>query len=103
MAKDKRRKHDDGQVCLEGRPLVPKKFIPCCDAFAERVMACEYDGRYEWYPKAEIWVIACPDESGGGGIAIGFCPHCGEQLTSKLTEGRWMGVESMKVRGKARE
>jgi hypothetical protein len=59
---------------------VPPRFRHCCEVFRAHTTTCELDVRYEWWPKANRWFIAILDSAGGGGIEIGFCPHCGRQL-----------------------
>lgn len=72
--------HADGTRCLEGTRSVPDNFKPCCDMFAGHVDTCALDLRYEWWEKSGIWVIAIAESSGGGGIEIIYCPHCGAKL-----------------------
>lgn len=74
--------HADGSPCLEGTKSVPKKYEPCCELFNSHTSTCVHDIRYEWWGKRKIWVIAISEESGGGGIEIKFCPHCGSKLIS---------------------
>lgn len=72
-------KHSDGTSCPEGTRSVPRGFQPCCAAFSGHVETCYADLRYEWWPRRGAWVVILP--SGGSGIEIGFCPHCGGALT----------------------
>ncbi len=104
MAKDRKTKHPDGSICLEGTSSVPRRFKSCCDSFLRRTSACVYDVRCEWWPKKRIWVILIAESSGGGGIQIGHCPHCGARLSGvggrariKVAEGvvsRRMSIEN---------
>jgi hypothetical protein len=72
--------HSNGSTCLEGTQSVPKGFVACCEIFAEHTKACVEDIRYEWWSRSKQWVIAIVETSGGGGITISFCPHCGQKL-----------------------
>jgi len=72
--------HPDGSICLEGKKIVPNSYVPCCEAFSGHTDACIEDIRYEWWSNKNQWVIAISEYSGGGGIAISYCPHCGQKL-----------------------
>ena len=72
--------HSDGTTCNEGTSSVPEGYTPCCGTFEAHTRACEFDIRYEWWAKDSKWVIAIADTAGGGGIEIGYCPHCGMRL-----------------------
>jgi hypothetical protein len=88
----KKRKHTDGSICLEGTRRVPKPYTACCEAFDSRTVACTFDIRYEWWPKLKTWVVPISDASGGGGVAINHCPHCGMKLKGSKKEGRWLEI-----------
>src|SRR4051812_22708633 len=75
-------KHTDGSLCLEGTSRVPKGFHACCAAFAVHTKTCEFDIRYEWWPRPKGWYVVIAEAAGGGGVEIGFCPHCGAKLSS---------------------
>lgn len=75
------KKHSDGSVCLEGTSKVPEDWTPCCDTFASHTKACVHDIRYEWWE--DEWVTVINTTAGGGGIAINFCPHCGDELNER--------------------
>jgi len=66
--------------CLEGTKKVPRGFKGCCETFAGHTTTCTFDIRYEWWPKLKTWVIVIDESAGGGGITIGYCPHCGKKL-----------------------
>lgn len=72
--------HPDGSICLEGKKIVPNSYVPCCEVFSGHTNACIEDIRYEWWSKKGQWVIAISEYSGGGGIVISYCPHCGQKL-----------------------
>jgi hypothetical protein len=72
--------HADGTTCLEGTRSVPPDWTPCCDEFPGHVDTCAYDIRYEFWPRRNEWFIAIAETAGGGGIRIGWCPHCGTKL-----------------------
>lgn len=72
--------HADGTPCKEGTRSVPDGFRPCCESFDGHTTSCDFDVRYEWWPKSGHWVIAISESAGGGGILIEFCPHCGLRL-----------------------
>jgi hypothetical protein len=71
------RPHVDGSKCLEGTRRVPRRFEACCELFGGHVDTCVFDLRYEWWQKAQKWVIAVSEHSG---ITIKYCPHCGKKL-----------------------
>jgi hypothetical protein len=73
--------HSAGDLCLEGARRVPANFSPCCDAFEGHLETCAFDLRYEWWERSRQWVVRVADEAGGGGITIGYCPHCGHKLS----------------------
>lgn len=78
--------HTDGTICQEGTRKVPRNYIPCCEEFNQRTMACVFDIRYEWWSSIKRWVICIDDSAGGGGITISHCPHCGVLLTKDLNQ-----------------
>jgi len=87
---DSEKTHIDGTPCPEGQARVPPNFNACCDAFNERTLACYYDIRYEWWEGLQNWFVIIFPEAGGGGVAFGFCPHCGTKLTLTTESGRFM-------------
>lgn len=72
--------HSDGSICLEGTRRVPENFKSCCNEFESHTDACTFDIRYEWWGNPQGWFIPIVPSAGGGGIAIGYCPHCGKKL-----------------------
>jgi hypothetical protein len=60
--------------------LLPSRYKACCDDFEQRTTACYVDIRYEWWRRQRGWFVIIAPNAGGGGIAIHFCPHCGEKL-----------------------
>ena len=84
--------HTDGTVCYEGTRRVPRPFKACCVEFNKHTLACVHDVRYEWWPKQKTWVIPIGELSGGGGVAISHCPHCGKKLKGSGKIGRWIEV-----------
>src|SRR5262249_34539829 len=84
--------HADGSECREGTARVPAPFSPCCAAFRQQVVACEFDIRYEWWQSQDTWVIVIADCAGGGGVAINYCPHCGTKLRGSEKIGRYIEV-----------
>jgi hypothetical protein len=89
MAKGKTKiLHADGSKCPEGTQLIPKGFTACCLAFDQRTKACYFDFRIEWWVKRKGWFVTGPPQSGGGGISIIFCPHCGTKLADGLKPAR---------------
>lgn len=76
-------RHPDGTICKEGTESIPDDFQPCCEIFGGHIKTCEFDLRYEWWPRSEKWVIAIAESAGGGGIDIAYCPHCGASLDRK--------------------
>lgn len=66
--------HADGTTCLEGSRRVPRGFRPCCEGFAQRVVACTSDIRYEWWTRLKTWVIVIDGAAGGGGVAFAHRP-----------------------------
>ena len=84
--------HADGSECREGTARVPAPFAPCCDAFHEHVIACEFDIRYEWWQSQDTWVIVIAESAGGGGVAISYCPHCGTKLGGSEKSGRYIEI-----------
>lgn len=81
------KQHIDGTPCKEGTRNVPPDFTPCCDTFRAHLETCDYDLRYEWWPTQRFWVIAIAESAGSGGIWIGHCPHCGNQLVPASQRG----------------
>jgi hypothetical protein len=77
--------HAHGTHCAEGTRSVPRGFVACCERFNYATQACEFDIRFEWWPKAKSWFVRIPD-GGSGGLEIGFCPFCGAGLTSSQQE-----------------
>jgi hypothetical protein len=73
--------HPDDTECREGTRSVPDGWLPCCEVFAGHVETCAYDLRYEFRTQANHWFVAIPESAGGGGVEIGWCPHCGSFLT----------------------
>ena len=73
--------HADGTECLEGTRRVPDAWQPCCEVFAGHVDTCAHDLRYEFWEGTSRWYIATAESAGGGGIEIGWCPHCGQRLS----------------------
>lgn len=63
--------------CLEGTQQVPKRWKPCCDAFAYRTKACQYEVRIAWYGRSK-WGIHVPHDDSY--IHITYCPFCGKKL-----------------------
>lgn len=78
--------HADGTPCKEGTSSIPRGFVPCCAEFSGHLTTCDFDVRYEWWPKQRHWVIAIAEVAGGGGIRIAYCPHCGARLGRKRQE-----------------
>lgn len=74
-------RHADGSVCPEGTKAVPPGWVPCCETFEGHTIACYHDIRYEWSAQ-HGWITAIAPDAGGGGIEMGFCPHCGMRLRS---------------------
>jgi hypothetical protein len=73
--------HADGSRCREGTQKVPRDFRACCERFSAQTSACEFDVRFEWWPKRKSWVICIPD-GGESGLEISFCPYCGSDLAN---------------------
>ena len=92
MATHAGRTHLDGSDCPEGTLLVPRGFAPCCAEFAERTLACFFDIRYEWWSGQQNWFVLITPDAGGGGIAMGYCPHCGARLAGGAKRGRYLRV-----------
>jgi len=86
--------HTDGTRCREGTQRVPERFEPCCSGFERHTTACEYDIRFEWWTGHASWFIVISDMAGGGGIAIGYCPHCGSELPGSRKSGRFLDTET---------
>jgi hypothetical protein len=82
LAKRKSR-HADGTSCLEGTRSVPPRFRSCCEVFAGHTRACVNDIRYEWWSRSGRWVTVISETSGGGGIKMRYCPHCGARLRAQ--------------------
>lgn len=74
------KRHSDGTPCQEGTRCIPPAFTPCCAAFHAHTSTCEYKVRYEWWGVDQKWNIAIPGVTGGGGVSISHCPHCGARL-----------------------
>jgi hypothetical protein len=85
-------RHSDGTLCLEGTRRVPRAYRACCEAFDARTFTCVHDVRYEWWPGQKTWVIRISEQSGGGGIAMAYCPHCGAKLKGSGKSGRWLEI-----------
>ena len=79
--------HADGTPCVEGTQNVPRGFIPCCESFEAGTKACEFDIRFEWWPKSKHWVIRVPD-GGTSGLEISYCPYCGGNLSERAKRKR---------------
>lgn len=82
--------HADGIPCPEGTQRLPRDGKLCCEAFRARTLACFFDVRYEWWPNHRGWFTLINPSAGGGGIAMNFCPHCGERLPGRLHQGRYL-------------
>lgn len=82
--------HADGSVCPEGTARRPRSYRPCCEEFDARTLACFFDIRYEWWPRYRGWFTIINPTAGGGGIAMNFCPHCGQRLPGRPRSGRFI-------------
>lgn len=86
------RTHADGSPCPEGTTRLPRTAKVCCAEFAARTRACYFDIRYEWWPRPRGWFTIIPPDAGGGGVAMNFCPHCGQRLPGVKRHGRYLEV-----------
>jgi len=82
--------HADGSICPEGTARVPRGKKICCEDFRVRTLACFFDIRYEWWPEYKGWFTLVIPSAGGGGIAMNFCPHCGQRLPGRRRAGRFL-------------
>jgi len=88
--------HLDGTPCLKGLQDIPENYNPCCEDFDDRTYVCIHDIRYEWWPERQGWFIPIHASAGSGGIAMGYCPHCGHKLVSQYSGGRYISLDKMK-------
>ena len=84
------RVHADGSPCPEGTQRIPRGKKLCCEEFETRTQACYFDIRYEWWPRYQGWFTIIQPDAGGGGVAMNFCPHCGQRLPGRHRSGRFL-------------